>query len=73
MGEESHTEAMRYLLGTGLSAAERSAPMPVAPVPQGDLHSMANPFADEQPGGLDCPDRREEVAVARADPKRLSL
>jgi hypothetical protein len=60
MGQESHSEAMRYLLGTGLSAAERSAPMPVAPVPQGDLHSMANPFADEQPGGLDRPDRRED-------------
>src|SRR3984957_15292182 len=36
MGEDSHSEAMRPLLGIGLSAADRSAPMP-APVPQSDL------------------------------------
>jgi hypothetical protein len=33
MGEDSHSEAIRPLLGIGLSAADRSAPMP-APVPK---------------------------------------
>jgi hypothetical protein len=66
MGEDSHSEAMRHLLEIGLSAEDRSAPMPIAPVPQGDLRSVAkpksgiDPFADEQPGGLACPDRRED-------------
>jgi hypothetical protein len=66
MGEDSHSEAMRHLLEIGLSAADRSAPMPIAPVPQVDLRGVAkpksgiDPFADEQPGALDCPDRRED-------------
>jgi hypothetical protein len=66
MGEDSHSEAMRHLFEIGLSAADRSAPMPIAPVPQGDLRGMAkpktgiDPLADEQPGGLDCPDRPED-------------
>jgi hypothetical protein len=66
MGEDSHSEAMRHLLEIGLSAEDRSAPMPIAPVPQDDLRSVAkpksgiDPFADEQPGGLACPDRRED-------------
>jgi hypothetical protein len=66
MGEDSHSEAMRHLFEIGLSAADRSAPMPIAPVPQGDLRGVAkpktgiDPFADEQPGGLDCPDRPED-------------
>jgi hypothetical protein len=65
MGEDSHSEGMRRLLETGLSAADRSAPMPIAPVPQGNLRGVAKPksgidrFADEQPDGLDRPDRRE--------------
>jgi hypothetical protein len=67
MGEDSHSEAMRHLLEIGLSAADRSAPMPIAPVPQADLRGVAkpksgiDPFADERPGGgLDRPDRRED-------------
>jgi hypothetical protein len=66
MGEDSHSEGMRHLLEIGLSAADRSAPMPIAPVPQGDLRGVAkpksgiDPFADEQPGGVDRPDRRED-------------
>ena len=55
MGEDSHSEAMRALLGTGLSVADRSAPMPIAPVPQSDLRGVAtpktgsDPLADERP------------------------
>ena len=65
MGEDSHSEAIRPLLGIGLSAADRSTPMP-APVPQSDLRGVAkpksgiDPFADERPDGLDRPDRRED-------------
>ena len=66
MGEDSHSEGMRHLLEIGLSAADRSAPMPIAPVPQGNLGGVAkpksgiDPFADERPDGLDRPDRRED-------------
>jgi hypothetical protein len=64
MGEDSHSEAMRALLGTGLSVADRSAPMPISPVPQSDLRGVAtpngsDPLADERPDGLDYPDRQE--------------
>jgi hypothetical protein len=65
MGEDSHSEAIRPLLGIGLSAADRSAPMP-APVPQSDLRGVAKPktgtdhLADERPDGLEYPDRRED-------------
>src|ERR1700750_264453 len=59
MGQDSHSEAMRSLLGIGLSATDRSAPMPIAPVPQSDLRSVAtpktgtDPLANERPDGLD--------------------
>jgi hypothetical protein len=65
MGEDSHSEAMRPLLGTGLSAADRSAPMP-APVPQSDLRGVVkpktgtDPLADQRPDGLGNSDRRED-------------
>jgi hypothetical protein len=66
MGEDSHSEGMRHLLELGLSAADRSAPMPVAPVPQGDVPGVAkpksgvDPLVVEQLGGLVRPDRRED-------------
>jgi hypothetical protein len=66
MGEDSHSEAIRPLLGIGLSAADRSAPMPIAPVPQSDFRGATkpktgtDPLADERPDGLDYPDRRED-------------
>ncbi len=65
MGEDSHSEAIRSLLGIGLSAADRSAPMPIEPVPQSNLRGAAKPKtgtdhpADERPDGLESPDRRE--------------
>src|SRR5580704_17295127 len=65
LGEDSHSEAIRSLLGIGLSAADRSAPMPIAPVPQSNLRGAAKPKtgtdhpADERPDGLESPDRRE--------------
>jgi hypothetical protein len=34
MGEDSHSEGMRHLLEIGLSAADRSAPMPIALFPK---------------------------------------
>jgi hypothetical protein len=64
MGEDSHSEAMRPLLGTGLSAPDRSALMP-APVPQSDFRGVAEPktgtdhLADERPEGSEYADRRE--------------
>src|ERR1700759_153168 len=66
MGEDSHSEAMRPLLGIGLSAVDRCASMPIAPVPPGDLGGGAKPktgtdhLADVRPDGLDYPDRRED-------------
>ena len=66
MGEDSHSEAIRPLLGIGLSAtADRSAPMS-ALVPQSDLRGVAkpktgsDPLADERPDGLDYPDQRDD-------------
>jgi hypothetical protein len=65
MGEDSHSEAIRPLLGIGLSAADRSTPMP-APVPQSDFRGAAkpktgtDPLPDQRPDGLDHPDRRED-------------
>jgi hypothetical protein len=56
MGEDSHSEALRSLLGNGLSVADRSAPMPSAPVPPSDLPGVVkpktgtDPVADERPG-----------------------
>jgi hypothetical protein len=70
MGEDSHSEGMRHLLEIGLSAADRSAPMPIGHLPQGDLRGAAkpksgiDPFAVEQPGGLDRPDRREDEKLS---------
>jgi hypothetical protein len=64
MGEDSHSEAMRSLLGIGLSATDRSAPMPIAPVPQSDLRDVPRPKtgtdhpADKRPDGLNYPDRQ---------------
>jgi hypothetical protein len=66
MGEDSHSEAMRSLLGIGLSAADRSAPMPIAPVPRSDLRGAAkpktgtDPLGDQRPDGLEYPDQRED-------------
>ena len=57
MGEDSHSEAMRPLLGNGLSVADRSAPSPIAPVPQSDLRGVVTPktgtdrLADQRPDG----------------------
>ena len=66
MGEDSHSEAIRPLLGIGLSAADRSAPMPIAPLPRSDLRGAAkpktgtDPLADQRPDGLEYPDQRED-------------
>ena len=66
MGEDSHSEAIRPLLGIGLSAADRSAPMPIAPAPQSDFRGAAkpktgtDPLADQRPDGLGNSDRRED-------------
>jgi hypothetical protein len=66
MGEDSHSEAMRPLLGNGLSVADRSAPSPIAPVPQSDLRGVVTPktgtdrLADQRPDGLDYLDRRDD-------------
>jgi hypothetical protein len=66
MGEDSHSEAMRPLLEIGLSVADRSAPMPIAPVPQSDLRGVVqpktgpDPLADQRPDGLDYLDRRDD-------------
>jgi hypothetical protein len=66
MGEDSHSEAMRPLLETGLSVAARSAPMPIAPVPKSDLRGVVkpktgtDPSKDQRPDGLDYLDRRDD-------------
>jgi hypothetical protein len=63
MGEDSHSEAMRPLLEIGLSAADRSAPMPIAPVP---LRGVAKPktgsdlLADERPERIDNSDGQKD-------------
>jgi hypothetical protein len=78
MDEDSHSEAMRHLLGIGLSAADRSAPMPVAHVPQSDLRGVAkpktgsDPLADERPDGLDYPDRRDDEKLWLRVPTRAA-
>ena len=70
MGEDSHSGGMRHLLEIGLSAADRSAPVPIGPLPRGDLRGAAkpksgiDPFAVEQPGGLDRPGRREDEKLS---------
>ena len=66
MGQDSHPEALRPLLGIGLSVANRSAPMPIAPLPQSDLRGMVKPrtetdsLADQRPDGLDYLERRDD-------------
>jgi hypothetical protein len=66
MGEDSYSEAMRPLLEIGLSVADRSAPMPIAPVPQSDLRGVVkpktgtDPSADQRPDGSAYLDRRDD-------------
>ena len=67
MGEDSHSEAMRPLLGNGLSVADRSAPSPIAPVPQSDLRGVVTPktgtdrLADQRPDGSAYLHRRDDA------------
>jgi hypothetical protein len=66
MGEDSHSDAMRPLLEIGLSVADRSAPMPTAPVPQSDSRALIEPrtgidaVTDQGPDGLNYLDRRDD-------------
>jgi hypothetical protein len=75
MGEDSHSAAMRPLLGIGLTAADRSsAPMPIAPATQSDLRGMVapnaatNPLAGQRLDDLDRLDGRNDEKLWLREP-----
>jgi hypothetical protein len=64
---------MRPLLGIGLTVADRSAPMPIAAVPQsvlGNPNTGIDPVSGHRPDGLDDIDQRDDEKLWLRVPTR---